>query len=97
MKERKNNIKIVGDGTFKNTQVLDADTGEMIHRITQLEITSSEHHDKMFASIEFTPMQIEMEAFVHDIKIGDKMYHPFPCPVCNFNPKKQVYTFKDID
>lgn len=76
-------VKIVGDGTFNNTKVLNGETGEQIHRIVSLDIHCDSESKYFTAYMEMYPVEVDLEANVEQIKIGNTMYHPYPCPICN--------------
>jgi hypothetical protein len=70
-------VRIISkDGKPKNTDILDAESGELIHTIQRFTIDS--HVDQPFAltTLEILTPEIDVLAYVEKVKIGHTWYYP---------------------
>jgi hypothetical protein len=71
-------IKIKGDGTSRGTEVFDYLTDKKIHRISRLfmDWNAYQREGLIEATMELQPLEVEMDAYVKEIRIGNTIYRP---------------------
>lgn len=71
-------IKIKGDGTIRGTEVFDYLTDKKIHRISRLYMDwdVSQREGLIEATMELHPLDVELDAYVNEIRIGNTIYKP---------------------